>query len=111
MDYLMEHFFDFEAGTVYAFRIDGQTVVAQVKGRKGEYIVLDDPHQLTFMPPTGPGEGYQVGLMPFIPGMSEDKEVLISENALSGIANVNIELHSLYMQATTGLQISTTTGL
>lgn len=101
---LIKHYF--KENTVYAFRIDNQTVVAEVKRQEGNYLVLDDPHQLTFMPPTGPGEGYQVGLLPFIPGISEDKEFRILESAISGIANVNTELHTLYMQATTGLQIA-----
>lgn len=98
----------FKDNTVYAFRIDGETVVAKIKGREENYLILDDPQRLAFLPQQG-GQ-VQVALVPFIPGISEDKEYRILESGICGISGVAQDLHNLYIQATTGLQIAANNG-
>lgn len=98
-----------EYGEVYAFRIDGETVVAEVIGRQGSYLILEEPQQLAFVPRPGT-QTVDVGLLPFIQGISDNKKLYIKETAISGIAQISTDLRNLYTQATTGLQIAANNG-
>ena len=90
-------------GDILIFRIEGNTVVAEIESETDESLILHDPQQLVIM---NRGNQVEVGLVPFIMGISDTKLLRVQKHHIVAFAEVNKDMHGLYIQATTGLQIA-----
>jgi len=91
---------------IYAFRVEGQTVIAKVEAILDTSFELVNVYQLAFMRDPNNPDSVNIGLIDFMPGISVDKKVSMRKEAISGVANVSKELSDLYLQQTTGIQLA-----